>query len=641
MPYFYYFKKYLFLLSCTNYYIYCIIFIALFPIWGLILGKSLAVFFLSTSSQIRSDAAKQAGYFVGLALNAGIGAVLQNWGIAEMGERVVMKLRSQQFQAILRREIAYFDQKENSVGELSNRLSTDGRVMTKATGQTVTQQFQAACCLSIGLLIGFIYCWKISLVVLGCLIPMIISGGVKMAAYSGQLTQLLFKEKSNVGEGDVVTEHSIISNAFTQMRTVTAFSVQFKVASIYYGRTREQERLYEKAAWIIGVAKGLAEFMTLAVFALLFFYSGYLLSSTEFTFEQVMVAIMALMFASFGLGQAMADLGDIKEGLEAAARMFKTIDDGEKAMIDGLSYDGLKPDGTVKGRIELKDIHFCYPTRPDIEVCRNYNLTIESGEMVALVGPSGSGKSTIMNLLLRFYDPISGSFTFDGVEIRDLNVRWLRSQIGYVGQEPVLFRGDVASNIMKGRKDFGELRLLSLEDVLAQAKLDNKNKKSKLIIAGAEDVESADMNQDADDVPADVIEAAKASHAHDFIMKFSKQYKTDVGESSMMVSGGQKQRIAIARALIKKPAILLLDEATSALDATSERLVQESIDELQQSKMQTTIVIAHRLSTIKNADKIVVVNHGKVVEIGKHDDLLKLNGLYAELWSKQGGNTGH
>ena len=609
---------------------------AMFPLWGFIVGGSLGIFFQSGPDELRINAAKQAGYFVGLAADAAIGAVLQKYCIAQVGERVIMKLRSDHFQAIIRREISFFDRKENAVGDITTRLANEARSVAKATGETTAAQIQAVGCLVIGLLIGFISCWKIGLVVLGAMIPMVVSGGIKMAAYSGQLDSIMFKKSLSDDE-----EKSLLSTAFTQMRTVTAFSVQFKIANIYSIITEKKTEQLKQKAWITGLAKGMAEFTTNAVFAVLFYYAGVLLSSNEFAFGDIMKSILSLMFASFGLGQALADLGDINEALQAANRIFSEIEDGDASAIDGLSLDGEKPTERARGEIELCDVNFCYPTRPDATVCKNYNLKIEAGEVVALVGPSGSGKSTIMNLLLRFYDPLSGSVKFDGKDVKDVNVRWLRSQIGYVGQEPVLFKGSIADNIARGRPAYGETAVLSVEEVMAAhaKKGDRPQTSNKGEIIPSDDVEMGKVPAETAAVPEDVIDAAKASAAHDFIAGFPAGYDTDVGESSMMVSGGQKQRIAIARALIKRPAVLLLDEATSALDATSERFVQESIDALQQSKAQTIIVIAHRLTTIKNADKIAVIQNGQVVEIGKHDELLALNGLYAELWFKQSGVT--
>jgi ATP-binding cassette, subfamily B (MDR/TAP), member 1 len=223
----------------------------------------------------------------------------------------------------------------------------------------------------------------------------------------------------------------------------------------------------------------------------------------------------------------------------------------------------------------------------------------------------------VINLLLRFYDPVAGRITLDGYNIKDLNIKYLRSQIGYVGQEPVLFAGSIADNIAYGLNP----------DVVSNAAL-TSGKQEQQQHQQQQQASSTITNKELMDK---VIAAAKLANAHTFIKDFGDGYATDVGSNGTAMSGGQKQRIAIARALIKKPAVLLLDEATSALDASSERIVQQSIDNLARSKEQTTIIIAHRLSTIRNADKICVIKDGKIAEMGKHDELLALNGTYADL----------
>ncbi len=476
---------------------------------------------------------------------------------------------------------------------------------------------------------------------------------------------------------------AVISTAFTHMRTVSAFSMQKIVATHYATLTQYICAQRIKRSLVAGLGFGGANLALFCTYALLFWYGAKLIKSGEIDFEELMIAILSLMLGALGLGTALTDLGDQKVGVQVASRIFKCIDDGKSSAVDGLSTVGGRPSLRAQGKIEIRNVNFHYPSRPDVEVCKNFSLVIEPGEMVAFVGPSGCGKSTIINLLQRFYDPDSGDILLDGVPLRTLNPRWLRAQLGYVGQEPVLFTGSVASNIAKGRAADFDLKaqqdqqellptLKSLEDAMMEAARDEKaslvEKRRHLgpmgcvlvnsyfdcgssfaaccpaekSVTSEGDIEMGSGGlaaQKTAGVDDDIIQACTASYAHEFILGFPNGYHTDVGESSIMVSGGQKQRIAIARALVKHPSVLLLDEATSALDAASERFVQQSIDSLQQRRTQTTIVIAHRLSTIRNADKIIVIDKGVVVESGKHDELVHKGGLYASLWAKQGASS--
>merc|ERR1719401_1336189 len=286
-------------------------------------------------------------------------------------------------------------------------------------------------------------------------------------------------------------------------------------------------------------------------------------------------------------------MNDLPRASAAAVRLFKVFD--RVPLIDSLGDSGTTLP-KVDGEIELKDVKFAYPSAPEHLVCNGYSLVVPAGKTVALCGPSGSGKSTIIQLIERFYDPLEGVVCLDGVDIRTLNVRWLRSQLGLVSQEPVLFQGTVAENIAYG----------------------------KPAAAGEATME-------------EIEEAAGIANAHDFITQnLADGYLTNVGLRGSKLSGGQKQRIGIARALIKKPAILLLDEATSALDNESERIVQAALDDIMTKQRRTTIVIAHRLSTIRNADHIAVLREGAVVEQGTYDLLMAVpGGLFRSLSEKQ------
>ncbi len=252
-----------------------------------------------------------------------------------------------------------------------------------------------------------------------------------------------------------------------------------------------------------------------------------------------------------------------------------------------MSEEGEVPD-KFDSTVQLKDVTFAYPSRPDIKVMENFSLDIEVGKTYALVGPSGCGKSTIIQLIQRFYDPAFGEVLVGGRDVRTLNTRWLRQHIGVVSQEPVLFDTTIAENIRYGKEGATE------EEIQA---------------------------------------AAVQANAHSFISQLPDKYNTLVGEAGTQLSGGQKQRIAIARALIRDPKILLLDEATSALDTESESVVQQALDSARAGR--TTIVVAHRLSTIQNADVIASISNGKIVEKGTHDELMQKEGLYYELVTAQ------
>ncbi|KAH9271543.1 hypothetical protein BASA83_006149 [Batrachochytrium salamandrivorans] len=279
--------------------------------------------------------------------------------------------------------------------------------------------------------------------------------------------------------------------------------------------------------------------------------------------------------------------------LGAAFKIFETID--RMSPIDPSSTTGAKPE-TVKGHITFNDIEFHYPTRVDVPILKNFSLTVKEGNTVALVGASGSGKSTIAKLVERFYDPVSGSVSLDGRNIKELNVTWLRQQIGMVSQEPTLFDCSIRQNLIYGLRDDGA------------------------------SIPAEKLNLMIED-------ACKMANAWEFIQKLPNGIDTNVGEAGSMLSGGQKQRIAIARAIIKDPRILLLDEATSALDTESERIVQAALERASQNR--TTIVIAHRLSTIKNADVIVVMSKGVIAETGTHDSLIAQQGIYYSLVQTQ------
>ncbi|XP_068091619.1 ATP-dependent translocase ABCB1 isoform X4 [Hyperolius riggenbachi] len=323
-----------------------------------------------------------------------------------------------------------------------------------------------------------------------------------------------------------------------------------------------------------------------------FRFGAWLMANGHITMENVFLVFSAIVFGAMALGQTSSFAPDYAKAKISAAHIFSLLE--RQPLIDSYSTAGNAPED-CDGNVTFQGVHFNYPTRPDVKVLQGLDVTVTKGQTLALVGSSGCGKSTTVQLLERFYDPFDGGVCVDGGDLRSLNIQWLRAQMGIVSQEPILFDCSIAENIAYG---------------------DNSRRVSQ------EEIEKA----------------AKEANIQSFIESLPDGYNTRVGDKGTQLSGGQKQRIAIARALIRRPKILLLDEATSALDTESEKVVQEALDRAREGR--TCIVIAHRLSTIQNADKIAVIQNGKVVEQGTHQQLLQLKGFYHSLVSIQlGGST--
>ncbi|GAB4830643.1 ABC transporter B member 11 [Ancistrocladus abbreviatus] len=338
-----------------------------------------------------------------------------------------------------------------------------------------------------------------------------------------------------------------------------------------------------KQGLISGAGFGFSYAMLFLTYATCFYAGAQLVEHEKTTFSKVFRVFFALTMAAVGISQSSSFTPDTGKAKNAAASIFAIVD--RKSKVDPSDESGLTLDH-VKGEIQLHHVSFKYPTRPDIQIFRDFSLTISAGKTVALVGESGSGKSTVISLLQRFYDPDYGCLMLDGVEIQKLQLKWLRQQMGLVSQEPILFNNTIRANIAYGKE--------------------------------------------GNATEPEILDAAKLANAHKFISALQQSYDTMVGERGVQLSGGQKQRVAIARAIVKSPKILLLDEATSALDAESERIVQDALDRVMVNR--TTVVVAHRLSTIKGADLIAVVKNGVVVEQGRHESLIRIeDGLYASL----------
>ncbi|KAK1131154.1 hypothetical protein K0M31_017447 [Melipona bicolor] len=436
------------------------------------------------------------------------------------------------------------------------------------------------------IVISFVYGWKLTLVVLSCA-PIIVIATAVVAKVQSSLTA---QELNAYGKAGTVAEEVLGA-----IRTVIAFNGEQKEVDRYADKLIPAEKTGIRRGMWSGVGGGVMWFIIYISYAVAFWYGVQLIledrpkEEKEYTPAVLVIVFFGVLAGAQNMGLTSPHLEAFAVARGSAAAIFQVLD--RIPAIDSLSSEGQKLP-SVTGEIEFKNVHFQYPARKDVKVLQGLNLKINRGETVALVGGSGCGKSTCLQLIQRLYDPPKGQVLLDGVEVSKLNVQWLRSHIGVVGQEPVLFDTTIRENIRYGNDSITE---------------------------------------------EEMIKAAKEANAHDFISKLPEAYDSPVGERGSQMSGGQKQRIAIARALVRRPAILLLDEATSALDLHSEATVQRALDAA--SKGRTTIVVTHRLSTITNADRIVFIKEGQVVEQGTHEELLALGNHYYGLVSADASAT--
>ncbi|KAE9317878.1 ABC transporter B family member 2 [Phytophthora fragariae] len=513
-------------------------------------------------------------YLVGAVVVA-VFTFMQIYCFKFMEEKITTRLRNTNFEGLCRQNVGFFDEKENATGALTADLATNATKVSLLAGESQSRAFQAVFTLIAALVISFGFgSWLLSLIMMA-LIPFLLFGHV------ARMKQM---ESGGLISDDLAIPGAHASEVLSNIRTVAALGIEKKSVDVFDELLAEPLRKGSKEAQVNGLSLGFSSFIMMATYALIFWFGAKKVNDGTIGFTEMMRTLMAITMSIQIVSSASTFLGDAPKAFKAGSTIFAIRD--RVTPIDSFSSDGLYP-AKVEGRLEFRNISFRYPTRPEINVLKHYNLTIEAGQTVAFCGPSGGGKSTIISLIERFYEPVVGEVLLDGRNIKDLNLNWLRSQIGLVGQEPTLFIGTIAENIAYGLA--GQPSQQEIED------------------------------------------AAKMANAHDFIAQFPDGYDTQVGMKGEQLSGGQKQRIAIARAILKNPNILLLDEATSALDSECEKVVQEALDKVVALKRRTTIVIAHRLSTIRPADKICVVSGGKIAEQGTHQELLQLNGIYANL----------
>ncbi|KAM5157179.1 ATP-binding cassette sub-family B member 5-like [Mantella aurantiaca] len=503
---------------------------------------------------------------------------LQGFMFGRSGEVLTMRLRRMAFKAMLRQDIAWFDDKKNNTGALTTRLSMDASQIQTATGSRLGLLAQNFGSMGLSIIISFIFGWEMSLLILGMTPILVVSGLLETRALTGFANRDK-KELQNAGK--------IAIEAVDNIRTVVSLTRETTFENSYTESLQKPYRNSQRKSQIYGLCFALSQSFIFFSYAASFRFGAYLIKVGRMNFEEVLLVFVILTYGAVSVGQTLSFAPDYAKAKSAASHLFALFN--REPAIDSYSLHGLKP-GNCQGSLELRQVSFNYPSRPDVPVLQELSLRISSGQTVAFVGSSGCGKSTSVQLLQRFYDPLQGALLFDNIDLKCLNVQWLRSQIGIVSQEPVLFDCSIAENIAYGDNS----RLVSMEEIQ---------------------------------------QATKAANIHSFIEELPEKYNTRVGDKGTQLSGGQKQRIAIARALIRSPKLLLLDEATSALDNESEKVVQQALD--QARKGRTCIMIAHRLSTVQNADLIIVMKSGRIIESGTHQQLLSNRGAYYQLVNAQ------
>ncbi len=497
-------------------------------------------------------------------------SALRYYLVTTLGERIVADLRGDVFAHLTLLSSGFFDTAKT--GEMVSRLTADTTQIKSAVGASVSIALRNLVLFFGGAAMMVVTSPRLSLFVLGA-IPIIV---LPLVGFGRAV-----RRQSRAAQDTLADASAYAGELIGAVRTLQAFTYEKQASSRFRNAV---EGAYDAARGAIrarSVLTAIGIFLVFASVVLVLWVGAQDVMVHEITPGRLGQFILYAVFAAGGLGELSQVWGEISQASGAAERLFEILEIEPEIKAPPLPEKLPVP---ARGEVTFKDVRFAYPTRSDTPVLDGLSFHVKPGEKVALVGPSGAGKSTIFHLILRFYDPQSGTIAFDGINVPEVDPAELRSRIALVPQDAVVFAASVRENIRFGRPDACD---------------------------------------------AEIEAAAHAAHATEFIQRMPQGYETLVGERGIMLSGGQRQRIAIARAILRQAPLLLLDEATSALDAESETLVQQALEKLMQTR--TSIVIAHRLATVQSCDRILVLDQGRIVEEGRHAALIAAGGLYARL----------